>query len=159
MGYSLEARTDRHISSKVIKNHYNQVKQSIKKLKKEGFRFVYVLTPEDVDSAEIVYTKLWNDKTDEHGPFDVIGDVHGCYDELVELLEKLGYEKKEVVEGITFAHPEGRKAVFVGDLTDRGPKNVEVLSLVMNMVGSSDAYAVPGNHDNKLGRYLNRRNV
>ena len=122
-----EARTDRHISAKVIKNHYNQVKHSIKKLKKEGFRFVYVLSLEDIDSAEIVYTKLWNDKTDEHGPFDVIGDVHGCYDELVELLEKLGYEKKEVDEGITFAHPESRKAVFVGERTEA--ENSECFSI------------------------------
>ena len=71
---------------------------------------------------------LWNDRRDEHGPFDIIGDVHGCCDELEALLGQLGYERRrrgEADPGLgepAYAHPEGRKAVFVGDLVDRGPR-------------------------------------
>lgn len=43
---------------------------------------------EEINRAEIIYTKLWNDKKEEHGPFDIIGDVHGCFDEMTDLLEK-----------------------------------------------------------------------
>lgn len=152
-----EERQDRKITSATIKRHSDLVKSSIKSLKKEGFRFVYVIDEEIVDEVEISYTKLWNDKRELHGPFDIIGDIHGCYDELVELLRKLGYEKN-TASGF-YRHPGGRTAVFVGDLTDRGPKNVETLKLVMDMVGSGNALCVPGNHDNKLERYLNGRNV
>ena len=56
------------------------------------------------------------DKRGEHGPFDIIGDVHGCAGELFELLEKLGY----TIEKEHYAHPDGRRVVFLGDLCDRG---------------------------------------
>lgn len=150
-----EARSDRHISPQTIRSQNQSLQKSIKSLKKEGFRFVYILSEEDIGNDEIIFTKLWSDKTDEHGPFDIIGDIHGCCDELEELLEKIGYIKTDG----GFYHPEGRKAVFIGDLTDRGPRNVDTLRLVMQMVSSGNAICVPGNHDNKLERYLNRRNV
>ncbi len=148
-------RCDRKISSGAIRNHYQSVQRSIKNLKKEGFRFVYVVNENDVDNVEIIYTKLWNDKKDEHGPFDIIGDVHGCCTELEELLEKLGYERTDT----GYIHPLGRKAVFVGDLTDRGPRNADTLKLVMQMTDAGNALCVCGNHDNKLERFMNRRNV
>ncbi len=157
-----ERRTDRQLSPRVIHSQYQRLKDTIRALKKEGFRFVYVLDGQDeVDNCEIVYNKLWNDKRDEHGAFDVIGDVHGCADELRELLEKLGYDEPgDRNDGVSgFRHPDGRRAIFVGDLTDRGPKNMEVLRIVMDMVDSGTAFCVPGNHDNKLERYLNRHNV
>src|SRR6185503_4721527 len=93
---------------------------------------------------------------DEHGPFDIIGDVHGCYDELHALLTELGYEINSHFEA---RHPDGRKAVFLGDLVDRGPKIPEVLKLVMTMTGAGQALAVPGNHDTKLMRKLRGRDV
>lgn len=151
------SRSDRSCSDRVIHSHYSSLQRCVRHLKKEGFRFVYVLrTQEDIDSAEIVRTKLWNDKRELHGPFDVIGDIHGCFDELVMLLQKLGYVKNE--SGV-YAHPLGRQAAFLGDLCDRGPKNTEVLRLVMDMVKSGSAVAVPGNHDIKLLKYLRGRNV
>lgn len=58
-----------------------------------------------------------------------------------------------------YSHPDGRKAVFLGDLTDRGPGSMEVLRLVMGMVKSGNALCIPGNHDNKLERYLGGRSV
>ncbi|MBR4701172.1 MAG: polynucleotide kinase-phosphatase [Oscillospiraceae bacterium] len=146
------ARPERQLPEHVIRRHCNDLRRCIRGLKKEGFRFVYVLNGVDeVDSAEIVRTKMWNDKREEHGPFDIIGDVHGCCDELTELLAKLGYAPNET--GL-WKHPEGRKAVFLGDLCDRGPRNTDTLKLVMAMVEGGTALCVPGNHDVKLVKLL-----
>ena len=151
------SRPDRGYPEHVIRKHVSDLRRGLRNLKREGFRFVYILNyQEEVDEVEIVRTKMWNNRKNEHGPFDVIGDVHGCFDELVMLLRKLGYEDNEEAGMI---HPEGRKPVFLGDLCDRGPKNVEVLRLVMKMVKSGNALAVPGNHDVKLVKYLLGKNV
>jgi protein phosphatase len=97
------------------------------------------------------------------GPFDIIGDVHGCADELIELLEKLGYSVRLEGEGdkrraVTTA-PKGRRAFFVGDLVDRGPNSPDVLHIVMDMVAAGQAFCVAGNHDDKLLRWLKGREV
>ena len=102
------------------------------------------------------------DRRGETGPFDIIGDVHGCYDELVELLIQLGWSRPAYRKGETLlrsAPPEGRRAVFVGDLVDRGPRNADALRLVMGMVADGSAFAVMGNHDYKLARLLKGANV
>ena len=79
-----QARENRGYPERVIKKHCQDLKRSIRNLKREGFRFVYVLNSlDDIDHAEIIRTKLWNDRKDMHDPVDVIGDIHGCYDELV----------------------------------------------------------------------------
>ncbi len=151
------ANPKKNYPERVIRKHCSDLRRSIKHLKREGFRFIYVLnSQEDIDNAEIVRTGLWNNRKDEHGPFDIIGDVHGCYDELVMLLEKTGYIRNE--QGVFF-HPDGRKAAFLGDLCDRGPKNTDVLRLVMDMTDAGNAIAVPGNHDIKLLKYLNGKKV
>ncbi|CAM3596748.1 metallophosphoesterase [Pontibacter korlensis] len=98
---------------------------------------------------------------EERGPFHIIGDVHGCFEELVELLENLGYQiafDKDEVKYLV-SSPDSGKAVFVGDLVDRGPNSPEVLRLVMDMVEQKVAYCVTGNHDDKLLRMLLGRNV
>ena len=104
---------------------------------------------------------LPRDRRDLTGPFDVIGDVHGCRGELETLLTELGYELDRDERGrpIGAAHPEGRTAVFVGDLVDRGPDSPGVLRLVMGMVAARTALCVTGNHDHKLMRALDGRNV
>lgn len=151
------ARPDRGYPEHVIRKHTSLLRRSIKNLKREGFRFVYVLnSQQEIDDAEIVRTKMWSNKKEEHGPFDIIGDIHGCFDELVLLLGKLGYTE-DADAGML--HPDGRKPVFLGDLCDRGPKNAEVLRLVMKMVKTGNAVAVPGNHDVKLVKYLSGKNV
>ena len=159
-------RSDRDFGPHVIRQQASQLRRSIRGLKREGFRHVFVLeSPEDVAAVTIERTPLWNDKRDEHGPFDFIGDVHGCCDELEELLVQLGYEARPIEDSgpgwssIRFVHPAGRKAIFVGDLVDRGPRIVESLSLVRNMVASGNALCVPGNHDMKLLRKLRGKNV
>lgn len=136
----------------VISRHRRELRRSLRGLEREGFRKVHVLrTVEEVESAEIVLERRYNDLRHLTGPFDIIGDIHGCSSELETLLGKLGY-----VDG---AHPEGRTAVFVGDLVDRGPDSPGVLRRVMAMVAAGNALCVPGNHENKLGRWLGGRNV
>lgn len=161
-----EERTDRKISSGVLRHQMQNLKHSLKNLKKEGFKKLYILrSEEEVNSVtEIIREKLYNDKTDMHGPFDIIGDVHGCYDELVELLQKLNYKIDSVNDdgknyGFNVSHPENRTAVFLGDLVDRGPASPQVLKLVMSMVRNGSALCVPGNHDMKLHKKLNGKAV
>lgn len=146
-------RLDRDFGEHVIRRQSESLRRSLRHLEKEGFRFVFVLNgEEEVENVEIVRAPLWNDKKEETGPFDVIGDVHGCFDELCELLTNMGYAVD--AENFSAVHPEGRRAVFLGDLCDRGPHNVKVLRLVMNMVGGGNARCVVGNHDFKLLRHL-----
>ncbi|MFE0135023.1 polynucleotide kinase-phosphatase [Streptomyces sp. NPDC059037] len=136
----------------VIARHRRELRRSLRGLEREGFRKVHVLrSAAEVENAEVVLEKRYNDLTHLTGPFDIIGDIHGCRSELETLLTKLGY-----ADG---AHPEGRTAVFVGDLVDRGPDSPGVLRRVMAMVAAGNALCVPGNHENKLGRYLKGRNV
>ncbi|WP_432074657.1 polynucleotide kinase-phosphatase [Streptomyces wuyuanensis] len=147
------ARPDRaDMPRHVIQRHRRELRRSLRGLEREGFRKVHVLrSVEEAEAAEIVREKRFNDLRHLTGPFDIIGDVHGCSSELDTLLGRLGY-----VDG---AHPGGRTAVFVGDLVDRGPDSPGVLRRVMGMVAAGNALCVPGNHENKLGRWLKGRNV
>jgi len=150
------ARSDRHFGPRVIPQQVGQLRKSLGKLQTEGFRQVTVLrSPEDVKAASFTRTRLYNDLRHEHGPFDFIGDVHGCLTELKELLTTLGYS----VDGSQVTPPSGRRAVFLGDLVDRGPETPGVLRLVMGMVAAGTALCVPGNHDEKLGRALRGEKV
>ncbi|HKS71336.1 MAG TPA: metallophosphoesterase, partial [Ktedonobacterales bacterium] len=95
---------------------------------------------------------------DDRPPFDIIGDVHGCIEELRELLGKLGYAR-ETDGSEAYAHPQGRRLIFVGDLEDRGPASMAVLRLVIATRDAGHALLVIGNHDNKFLRWLRGRNV
>ena len=151
-----KSRADRGFPERVIRQHARETQRCIRGLKREGFRFVYVINSlEQLENTEIIRTKLWNDKREWHGPFDIIGDIHGCCDELEMLLNQLGYLKTE--QG--YAHPDGRQAAFLGDFCDRGNRNADVLRIVMDMVKNGNAIAVPGNHDVKLLKHLNGKQV
>jgi protein phosphatase len=159
-------RPDRDFGPHVVRNQVRQLRRSLKQLAREGFRHVFTLgDPATIDAATIERQKLWNDLRHESGPFDIIGDVHGCADELEELLAGIGYEAVAVggngpgSSGFEFRHPAGRKAVFVGDLVDRGPRVVDTLRIVNSMVGFGSAYCVPGNHDVKLLKHLQGHKV
>lgn len=102
-------------------------------------------------AARLERVPLACDQSGERGPFDVIGDIHGCYDELLELFARLGYVADDAAG---MRSPEGRRAIFVGDLVDRGPGVVETLRLAMRMTQGGTAFCVPGNHDDKLARAL-----
>lgn len=210
-----DARPDRAFTYDVVRRQQGALRRSLRFLRKEGFRHVHTFrTPEDVEAAAVERVPLWTNRRHERGPFDIIGDVHGCFDELAELLERLGYriETAPVAPasaapdcpdfaqgsesespalpsapkspnrdggpgrdrgavnpempafaaddlGFRVTPPAGRKAVFVGDLVDRGPASPRVLRLVMSMVADGTALCVPGNHDEKLLRKLRGKNV
>jgi protein phosphatase len=150
-------RQERQFGPHVIRQQQSQLRKSLRGLGREGFRHVHVLSsPEAVAAATFERQPLWNNRRSDHGPFDFIGDVHGCTDELEVLLADLGYARDEL--GL-WRHPTGRKAVFVGDLVDRGPRIVDTLRIVMAMVAAQSALCVPGNHDIKLMRRLRGRDV
>lgn len=157
-------RPDRQFGPHVVRNQTRAMKRTINRMDKEGFRYVFELrSVDDIDATTIERTRLWTDQRHQTGPFDIIGDVHGCADELELLLSKLGYTVTIEGEGaerhaVTTA-PEGRRAFFVGDLVDRGPRSPDVLRIVMAMVAAGHALCVPGNHDVKFVRWLNGRQV
>ena len=155
-------RPDRDFGPGPVKRQTVMLRKSLRGLGREGFRTVHVLkSVEEVDRATIVRDRLLNDYSDQHGPFDIIGDIHGCLDELLTLLGILGYEihRDEQGRAVDAEHPAGRRVVFVGDLVDRGPSSVGVLRLAMGMTAAGHALAVPGNHEAKLVRALDGRNV
>lgn len=147
-------RPDRNFSNHVIRQHVQEMRRSLRRLDREGFRHVHVLdSPDAIETATVERQPLWCDRKSDHGPFDIIGDIHGCRSELETLLKKLGYDSA------TRCHPNGRKAVFLGDLVDRGPDIPGVLRIAMQMVAAGSAICVPGNHEMKLLRKLRGRDV
>ena len=156
-------RPERDFGPHVARNHSRALRRGLRGLQKEGFRQVHIMrSPEQVEALEISREPLWTDRRTEHGPFDIIGDVHGCFEELKGLLVKLGYDVDPHTPGeslLSARHPAGRTAFFVGDITDRGPRNVDCLRLVMGMCAEGSGRCVMGNHDQKLARWLRGRKV
>jgi protein phosphatase len=152
-----QQRPNRNFGVHVVRRQRESMRQSLKHLKREGFRYSYILNSvEDIEEVSIYRQPLWNNRKTEHGPFDIIGDIHGCCDELEALLQKLGYE---ISPEQNYFHPQGRKVLFLGDLVDRGNRILDTLALVQNMVVAGTALCVPGNHDMKLMRKLQGKNV
>jgi protein phosphatase len=147
----------RRVGAAVIKQHLTLLRETLERAPQEGFDAIYMVDAEHGDKVQVRYAGVDVDRSDLPGPFDIVGDVHGCVDELTELLETLGYGP-DPADG-TWRHPAGRTAVFLGDLTDRGPGSVAVLRRVLPMVAAGAALFTPGNHDNKLMRYLLGRKV
>jgi polynucleotide kinase-phosphatase len=157
-----EGRPDRAFGRQVLTRMHRDLRRSYGQLAREGFRKVHVLHGVDeIAAATVRYEKLFTDKRELTGPFDIIGDVHGCRAELETLLGKLGYDLVRDAAGrpVDAVHPDGRTAVFLGDLVDRGPDTPGVLRLVMGMVAAGTALCVSGNHEQKLGRKLHGRKV
>jgi protein phosphatase len=157
-----EARPDRTFGAHVLRRQGSDLRRGLRGLQREGFRTVHVLrTPEEVESATVVRQRLYNDLRHVPGPFDAIGDIHGCRAELETLLGELGYVISRDDDGrpVDAAHPEGRTVILLGDLVDRGPDTAGVLRLAMGMVAAGHALVVPGNHENKLLRAMRGRNV
>jgi len=149
-------RPDRDFGARVVKRQHAALSRSLGRLSREGFRRVFVLRGAgEVDGARIEREPSWTDKSALPGPFDIIGDVHGCQQELADLLGRLGYADT----GGAHVHPAARTAVFLGDLVDRGPDTPGVLRTVMAMVDAGSALCVPGNHEAKLLRALRGRDV
>jgi protein phosphatase len=155
-----QARADRQVGPAVIRSHSEQFQRALAAVDREGFRQVFVLrTPEEAAATIVERQPLELDQAASRGPFDLIGDVHGCFDELGELFASLGYQIEPIVgldgrTDVAVQPPPGRTAIFVGDLVDRGPNVPAVLRLVMGMVAAGTARCVVGNHDDKLLRHL-----
>jgi len=159
-----KARPNRDFGIGVVQRMASEIRKGLGGLQREGFRQVWKLTSEaEIDAARVQRKPLWTDKRDDYGPFDIIGDIHGCADELQDLLAALGYAVAWGETGgersVVVTPPPGRKAVFVGDLVDRGPNSPDVLRIVMNMVAAGAAHCVQGNHERKFGRWLEGRKV
>ena len=157
-------RPDRPFGAGVAQRMTSEIRKGLGGLQREGFRQVWKLTSEaSIGAAEISRQPLWTDKRHDTGPFDIIGDVHGCADELQALLGKLGYSlawsEHRGERSVGVSHAEGRKVVFVGDLVDRGPNTPDVLRIAMSMVAAGTAYCVQGNHERKFSRWLEGRKV
>ncbi len=149
---------DVHPPERIAREHI-LLRQQLAGLEKEGFRHIFeFLSLQEVESVEVQRQRPWNRRTDERGPFDIVGDVHGCYDELRLLLQKLGYlvyrDGDSPLSHHQIEHPLGRRLVFLGDLAGHGPKIVETLRLVMDAVDAGLALTVPGDHDARLVEWL-----
>lgn len=150
------ARAERPVEAAVVRRQREQLHRALPAIGQEGFAGVAVMrSAEEVAAATVARVPLPTDRRTERGPFDIIGDVHGCGDELETLLARLGYAR----HGEGWRHSAGRRLVFVGDLVDRGPRVAEVLRQVMASADAGDALVVPGNHDDKLARALRGRPV
>ncbi len=130
-----------------------------KRLRRQGVKNVYLTDDlKEWNALSFRYKRMPTRMCDEHGPFDFIGDIHGCYEELKALLNKLGYESKEVIKNGSiykrYFHPDKRKLMFLGDMVDRGPASDKVMELIVELYNQNMAYAVLGNHDEKFLRYL-----
>jgi hypothetical protein len=148
------ARRDRRVVGPVIKRMGKMLLKTMKVVHDEGFDSVKIITEGELQDPAFDVS-IRNHEVTIPGPYDIIGDIHGCYEELLMLLQKLGYRKQFDY----YHHPAGRKAVFIGDLTDRGPQSLKSFRLVKNMVDSGNALYVPGNHCRKLNRYLEGRKI
>ena len=153
-------RQDRNFGPHVVHNHIRLLRRSIKQLGRKGSRYRFRLRSEaEIDSATINRQPLWTDRRDDTGPFDIIGDIHGCFEELSTLLDKLGYKVECDGDRFEVSHPQSRRLIFLGDIIDRGPGIVNCLRLVMDAVECGVALCIPGNHEVKLLRKLRGRNV
>ncbi|HEY0776551.1 MAG TPA: AAA family ATPase [Gemmatirosa sp.] len=157
------ARVDRQVGVHVVAHQHAQLRRALPGLPREGFAAVYLLYDEDaIAAATVVRQPLASNRTGDHGPFDIIGDVHGCADEFEALLARLGYlpDADADSDGVcAWRHPAGRTAVFVGDLADRGPRVPDAFRIAIGMVAARTALAVPGNHDVKLLKALRGQTV
>lgn len=157
-------RPDRQFGPHVVRRHRQALYRGLSQLSREGFRDVHkLMSVSAIEEVHVVRTKLWTDKRDETGPFDIIGDVHGCADELETLLARLGYQltwtERDGERHCLVVPPPGRKVVYLGDIVDRGPRVADSLRIVMDMVADGHALCVLGNHEAKVEKWLNSRDV
>ncbi|HEX2900398.1 MAG TPA: polynucleotide kinase-phosphatase, partial [Bacteroidia bacterium] len=159
-------RSDGDPGAQLVRSQMGKMERIGKDLEEEGFKSQFLIGPEqDASSIFLTRSRMRSDRRQDRGPFDIIGDVHGCFEELMALLTEIGYavavtgSRLEAGPNFQVTPPPGRKLIFVGDLCDRGPDSPRVLRLVMDMVKAGTAYCVPGNHDDKLLRMLNGNKV
>ncbi|WP_339312488.1 polynucleotide kinase-phosphatase [Paenibacillus sp. FSL k6-2145] len=137
-----------------VKQQVQQFKRTLRSIREDGFDASYVLKRPD----EITFVRTSNPLVTDMGTgIDIIGDIHGCYDEMMELIVRLGYVDKDG-SGL-YRHPEGRKLVSVGDVTSRGPESLQCLLFWQRHCTAELAYMIDSNHGWKIARYLDGRDV
>ncbi len=139
-------------SSKLDQENFSKARRQ------EGFRVIYQICKDEFQDWRPTRRTSPTLRPDIEGAFDIIGDVHGCMEELLALTHRLGYRwtgnPSDLHPDFSWINPPGRRLFFVGDLVDRGPNSLEALRLVMRLTESGQAFCVPGNHDYKLARAL-----
>ena len=140
---------------KRVKEQYHWFKKSLSTIKDEGFYAYYILTPEEMGEWVVVVQKNPMEREVGKG-LDFIGDVHACYEELMELVQLLGYTRSP--DGL-YRHPHGRKIVSLGDVMSRGPHSMDSLLFFKKHVNAGLAYMVDSNHGWKIARWLDGRKV
>jgi protein phosphatase len=161
-------RPDRRFGTHVVHGQIADLERDLPSLEREGFRYVHIL--DAAEEFEIRRVPLPNNKQDQTGPFDIFGDLHGCAAELRLALEHTGWERfnlpaqpllaeSDFWGGECWRHPAGRKAIFLGDLVDRGPHVLDTLHIVHNMVAAGTAFCVAGDHDVEFARWLRSKQV
>jgi hypothetical protein len=136
-----------------LKQQYQQFKRTVRFIKKEGFQRTYILNEDELQSLEIARQE---NPLDVGVGIDFIGDIHGCFDEFIELLQQLGYEKN--TDGF-YRHSEGRKILSLGDVMSRGPCSLETLQFFLKHVRAGLCYMIDSNHGWKIARWLDGRTV
>ncbi|PJN91115.1 polynucleotide kinase-phosphatase [Bacillus sp. mrc49] len=136
-----------------IKQQCQTFKREKRNLKKEDFSSIYTI--KEAENIEVSRNTNPLEKDIGHG-IDIIGDIHGCHEELILLLDKLGYQKNQ--EGL-YLHPDGRKFVSVGDVMSRGPESLRTMLFFHEHVQKGVAYMIDSNHGWKIARWLDGRNV
>ncbi|WP_339168808.1 polynucleotide kinase-phosphatase [Paenibacillus sp. FSL R5-0341] len=137
-----------------VKQQVQQFKRTLRSIREDGFDASYVLKQPD----EITFVRTSNPLVTDMGTgIDIIGDIHGCYDEMMELIVRLGYVDEDG-SGL-YRHPEGRKLVSVGDVTSRGPESLQCLLFWQRHCAAELAYMIDSNHGWKIARYLDGRDV
>ncbi|MEH7254261.1 polynucleotide kinase-phosphatase [Neobacillus niacini] len=138
-----------------IKQQYQHFKNTLRFIKKKPYRRVYLLGEDELEVLNV--SRLENPLFIElDNGIDFIGDIHGCYEEFLEILSKLGYQENE--EGY-YIHPEGRKILSLGDVMSRGPRSIETLQFFQKHVAAGLAYMIDSNHGWKIARWLEGKNV
>lgn len=135
-----------------MKQQARKIQEQKRVLKKEPFTRLYQAS--SIEELQIVrhpsplYLEIGQG-------LDMIGDIHGCFDEMILLLEKLGY----VSEDGLYTHPDGRKLLSLGDIMSRGPKSLETMQFWQRHIEAGVAYMIDSNHGYKIARFLEGQKV
>ena len=136
---------------KRVEQQLRTFKYELKGLKKEGFHAVYTWQGEELN----IVRQAPPLELDIGQGFDIIGDIHGCYDEMIMLIKKLGYIEQDGL----YKHPEGRRLLSLGDIMSRGPKSLATMDFWYRHIQAGLAYMIDSNHGWKVARWLQGKNV
>lgn len=159
--------TSQRVLVDVRRPHQKNIRDIATRARKKGY-FPYVLEEEWQDAAPKIdmpfrFIPIPVDRRGDRGPFDIIGDIHGCALEFADLLDRLGYMEEDWNNGEGMhrsirRHPRGRRTILLGDLVDRGPMNLETMRMA-RALEELGGLRVLGNHDAKIGKWLMGRDV